>query len=85
MSEPENPPGRTGEPHDPSDSTRRLPTTGQGESGEPDTGRSGGGSTYEAAPAAGRTGGRAGRVWGERRVAARQRALLVLPGARRPL
>ncbi|MDQ0797107.1 DUF6286 domain-containing protein [Streptomyces sp. B1I3] len=70
------------EPHDPSDSTQRLPTSGPAESGGAvGTVGSGSGSTYESAPPAGRTGGRAGRFWSARRVPAALLALLVLAGA----
>ena len=70
------------ESQDPENSTRRLPTVEPAPSGgviERDRSRSG--STYEAAGAAQRTGGRAGRFWSGRRVPAALVALIVLGGS----
>ena len=70
------------EPQDPENTTRRLPTVETAPSGgviEMD--QSASGSTYEAAPDAQRTGGRAGRFWSGRRVPAALVALIVLGGS----
>ncbi|HWU12070.1 MAG TPA: DUF6286 domain-containing protein [Streptomyces sp.] len=69
-------------PHEPENSTRRLPADGPAPSGgvlERD--RSASGSAYEPVPAPARTGGRAGRFWSGRRVPAALAALIVLGGA----
>ncbi|MEU4265287.1 DUF6286 domain-containing protein [Streptomyces argenteolus] len=70
------------EPHDPGDSTRRLPTTGPEPDGDVRTmDQSASGSSYEPAPVLDRPGGRAGRFWSPRRIPAALVALVVLGGA----
>ncbi|MFE7751444.1 DUF6286 domain-containing protein [Streptomyces sp. NPDC057428] len=70
------------EPHDPENSTQRLPTVESGDDGGVlATEQSASGSSYEPTAAPDRPGGRAGRFWAQRRIPAVLVALVVLGGA----